>query len=205
MTRQEVAVARSHIAVWKLVAASDLPYTLVFEDDIYFRRGFARDWMAHGQSSWRVRGGHLRSMFCTCHTRRPLRERRSAGFRLAFQAPSWVLVVVWICTICEWSAEASRPSAGAWSRGSLDQSSVREPRGLRDAEIHYRPERRIASSANAYAILPVLSKVGVLTRGDATAGQGAVLAGACLRGRQTGLWANCACNGALDAGISMLQ
>jgi hypothetical protein len=42
MTRQEVAVALSHIAVWKLVAASDRPYTLVLEDDVYFRRGFAR-------------------------------------------------------------------------------------------------------------------------------------------------------------------
>jgi len=42
MTRQEVAVALSHIAVWKTVAASDLPYTLVLEDDVYFRRGFAR-------------------------------------------------------------------------------------------------------------------------------------------------------------------
>lgn len=42
MTRQEVAVALSHIAVWKAVAASHLPYTLVLEDDVYFRRGFVR-------------------------------------------------------------------------------------------------------------------------------------------------------------------
>lgn len=42
MTRQEVAVALSHIAVWRLVASSGVPYTLVLEDDIYFRRGFAQ-------------------------------------------------------------------------------------------------------------------------------------------------------------------
>jgi len=42
MTRQEEAVALSHVAVWKTVAASDLSYTLVLEDDVYFRRGFGR-------------------------------------------------------------------------------------------------------------------------------------------------------------------
>ncbi len=41
MTPQEVAIALSHVEVWKLIAASDPPYTLVLEDDVYFRRGFA--------------------------------------------------------------------------------------------------------------------------------------------------------------------
>lgn len=43
MTPQEIAVALSHIEVWKLVAASNVPYTLILEDDIYFQYGFARD------------------------------------------------------------------------------------------------------------------------------------------------------------------
>ena len=42
MTRQEIGVALSHIAVWKLVASSDHPYTLVLEDDVYFRSDFAQ-------------------------------------------------------------------------------------------------------------------------------------------------------------------
>jgi GR25 family glycosyltransferase involved in LPS biosynthesis len=42
MTRPEIAIALSHIAVWKLIAVSDRPYTLVLEDDVYFRHGFAR-------------------------------------------------------------------------------------------------------------------------------------------------------------------
>lgn len=42
MTRQEIAVALSHIAVWKLIALSDHPYTLVLEDDVYFRSDFAQ-------------------------------------------------------------------------------------------------------------------------------------------------------------------
>lgn len=43
MTSQEIAVALSHIEVWKLIAASDVQYTLVLEDDVYFRRKFARN------------------------------------------------------------------------------------------------------------------------------------------------------------------
>jgi len=43
MTPQEIAVALSHIEVWKLVAASNVSYTLILEDDIYFQYGFARD------------------------------------------------------------------------------------------------------------------------------------------------------------------
>lgn len=39
MTRQEVAVARSHIEAWKAIAAGDDEHVLVLEDDIWFRRG----------------------------------------------------------------------------------------------------------------------------------------------------------------------
>lgn len=42
MSRQEIAVARSHIEIWKLVASGDAPHTLVLEDDVYFRLGFTR-------------------------------------------------------------------------------------------------------------------------------------------------------------------
>ena len=43
MTDQEIAVALSHIAVWERIAAGDSDYSLVLEDDTYFRRGFCRD------------------------------------------------------------------------------------------------------------------------------------------------------------------
>lgn len=42
MTRQEIAVALSHIEVWKRIAAGDDGYTLVLEDDVYFQRNFAK-------------------------------------------------------------------------------------------------------------------------------------------------------------------
>jgi len=50
MTRQEVAVARSHIEVWKAVARGETEYVLVLEDDVWFKTGSAsaidRGWRA---------------------------------------------------------------------------------------------------------------------------------------------------------------
>jgi len=42
MTRQEVAVALSHIELWKRIASGEHNYTLVLEDDICFHRNFAK-------------------------------------------------------------------------------------------------------------------------------------------------------------------
>ena len=42
MTRQEVAVALSHIEVWKRIASGEHAYTLVLEDDVCFHRNFAQ-------------------------------------------------------------------------------------------------------------------------------------------------------------------
>jgi GR25 family glycosyltransferase involved in LPS biosynthesis len=41
MTRQEVAVARSHVEAWKTIAAGTEDFVLVLEDDVWFRPGAA--------------------------------------------------------------------------------------------------------------------------------------------------------------------
>jgi GR25 family glycosyltransferase involved in LPS biosynthesis len=50
MTRQEVAVARSHIEAWKFIVTGPCTHVLVLEDDIWFSRGAAaainRGWQA---------------------------------------------------------------------------------------------------------------------------------------------------------------
>ena len=43
MSRPEIAVARSHIEVWKQLLASKYEYVLILEDDIWFKPGFAQD------------------------------------------------------------------------------------------------------------------------------------------------------------------
>lgn len=48
MTRQEIAVARSHIEAWKVVATGSEEHVLILEDDVWFRWGAA----ASIESAW---------------------------------------------------------------------------------------------------------------------------------------------------------
>ncbi|KQT35828.1 hypothetical protein ASG22_02060 [Chryseobacterium sp. Leaf405] len=41
MSRPEIAVAYSHIELWKRIASNDNQYTLILEDDIWFKPGFS--------------------------------------------------------------------------------------------------------------------------------------------------------------------
>lgn len=42
MSRAEIAVARSHINVWRQIAASNYAYVIILEDDVWFHNGFAK-------------------------------------------------------------------------------------------------------------------------------------------------------------------
>jgi GR25 family glycosyltransferase involved in LPS biosynthesis len=63
MTRQEVAVARSHIEVWKAVASGPHDHVLVLEDDVWFRPGAAAAIDQGWRAAWERRraedGPHL--------------------------------------------------------------------------------------------------------------------------------------------------
>jgi len=63
MTRQEVAVARSHVEVWKTVASGPDEFVLVLEDDVWFRHGAAaaidRGWLAALRHCRSEGGPHL--------------------------------------------------------------------------------------------------------------------------------------------------
>jgi hypothetical protein len=48
MSRPEIAVARSHIDVWRQVAASNHEYVLILEDDVWFQSGF----VPHLDQAW---------------------------------------------------------------------------------------------------------------------------------------------------------
>ena len=63
MTRQEVAIARSHVEAWKAIATGVDEYVLVLEDDVWFRRGAAvaidRGWRAALRRCRTQGGPHL--------------------------------------------------------------------------------------------------------------------------------------------------
>lgn len=164
MTRQETAVALSHIAVWRLIARSQVPYTLILEDDIYFRRGFAPN---------------LEAAWAELMRRFPGPETFDVLYLSYKEARSPLPKV-------DVSNRLFRPLTGLWQLSGYVLSNhganrllgllpVRGPVdlwinhrfGALDVFATHRPiidQRPDSGSSNSYSILPVLAKVGALTR-----------------------------------------
>jgi GR25 family glycosyltransferase involved in LPS biosynthesis len=167
MTAQEVAVARSHVEVWRRVAQGPDEYALVLEDDAYFTRRFvpATDalWRvlsapAEGPpfdvlllSFAEVDGGARKADVSRTHFR-PVRglwqlsgyvlSRRGAQ-RLLRRLPVRGPVDLWV----------NHQFAG------LDVVAARHP------VIRQRPA---GASSNSYSVVPVLTALGVLTENRAS-------------------------------------
>lgn len=164
MTRQEVAVALSHTAVWRLVAASDCPYTLVLEDDVCFRRGFARIL----DRSWaELMQGHGRSAafdvlylsyeeVLTGALREPVSDLVFKPLRGLWQLSGYVLSARGAQILLD--ALPVRGPVDLWINHQFENLEVF---AAQRSVIEQRPD---CPSANVYSVLPVLSKVGVLTR-----------------------------------------
>ena len=163
MSRPEIAVARSHINVWRQVAASNHKHVLVLEDDVWFRSGFA----PHLDQAW----GEIEA--------EGDRESNFDILYLSYEevkhgAPKTFL-----------SSNVFRPVRGLWHlsgyvisregaekllrllpcRGPVDlwinhQFGVLDVRATRRSIIS---QRRDFSSTNSYSILPALTKIGAIT------------------------------------------
>lgn len=163
MSRPEIAVARSHIDVWRQIAASNHEYVLVLEDDVWFRSGFA----SHLDQAW----GEIEA--------EGYRESNFDILYLSYEevkhgAPKTFL-----------SSNVFRPVRGLWHlsgyvvsregaqkllrllpcRGPVDlwinqQFGVLDVRATRRSIIS---QRRDFSSTNSYSILPSLTKIGAIT------------------------------------------
>jgi GR25 family glycosyltransferase involved in LPS biosynthesis len=164
MTRQEVAVALSHIAVWEQVAAGDCAYTLILEDDVYFKRGFCRDIdKAWSDLVW-ARGS--RSAFDLLYV--SYKEAKT-GKRAVPVSESIFKPVsgLWQLSGYVVSREGARRLLDALPvRGPVDTWINRRFEAMdvfatRRSIVEQRSDCR---SANLYSILPVLAQVGVLTR-----------------------------------------
>jgi GR25 family glycosyltransferase involved in LPS biosynthesis len=164
MTRQEVAVALSHIAVWELVAASDCTYALVLEDDVFFTRGFGRAldkaWLDLAQR----RSGLAR--FDVLYLSYKEAQTGARGFNVSdsvFKPHSGL----WQLSGYVLSAPGARKLLGALPVcGPVDLWMNHQFRTI-DVFATRRPiikQRLDCQSANLHSILPVLTQVGVLTR-----------------------------------------
>jgi GR25 family glycosyltransferase involved in LPS biosynthesis len=165
MTRQEIAVARSHIEAWKHIANGPQRHVLVLEDDVYFVRGAAslidRGWRAAGKGrntpdrpqllylSYKDAGGTAQRADVSADLFRPVR-----GF--------WYLSGYVLSRSGAASLLRSMPVVGPvdlWMNrrfAELDVLALARPALL---------QRLDGGSDNAYSILPYLSRAGAVDAG----------------------------------------
>lgn len=163
MTRQEIAVALSHISAWKLIASSDKDFSLILEDDIFFSRNFAltmdKAWAALTSSkkepdifdvlytSYEEAKTGVESVRESETLFKPIRGLWClSGYILTRKGAKRLLQLLPV-----------RGPVDVWINqqfGKLDVYATRTP---------IINQRRDIKSDNLYSILPVLSKIGVLT------------------------------------------
>lgn len=165
MTSQEVAVALSHIEVWKLIASGDVKYTLVLEDDTYFVRKFCTKvdklWKDVTNQTSELSSFDL--LYLSFQEVGPEATSRKITTKLAhkpnrgiWQASGYVLSKSGAEKLIE-----LLPAYGPidlWLNLQFNNLNVLVP----DSPII---EQRIdVPSTNSYSIMPVLSQIGVHTK-----------------------------------------
>lgn len=168
MTRQEVAIARSHVEVWKAISIGSDNFVLVLEDDVWFRRGAA----AEIDQGWRE----------------ALRRCRSIGGpHLLYFSYADADGTVERTDICD---HLFRPIRGLWFLSGYVLSREGAAALLRampvvgpvDTWINYRfgelgalalsspaiLQRPDSTSDNSYSILPYLARAGIVDAGSGT-------------------------------------
>lgn len=162
MSRSEIAVARSHINVWRKVAAGNQEYAMILEDDVWFHHVFSR----HLEQVWNEVVGECdnRSKFDvlylsyleakhgapkTCITRNVFRPLRGlwhlSGYILSRKGAEKLLQLL----PCQGPIDL-------WINHhfqSLDVLAVKKP---------IISQRRDVKSSNSYSILPALTKIGAI-------------------------------------------
>jgi len=163
MSRAEIAIARSHINVWRQVAASNYAYVLILEDDVWFHSAFTR----YLDRVWD-------EIVAEYDKRRRLDVLYVSYLEAKHGAPKTIL-----------SNNLFRPLRGLWylsgyvlSREGANKLLRLLPcRGPIDLWINHQFEaldvlatkqplisqRRDAKSTNSYSILPILTSIGAIT------------------------------------------
>jgi len=162
MSRPEVAVAKSHIGIWRQVAKSNYDYVLILEDDVWFRPGFAksmdRAWAEiTTDTDWGTRFDILYLSYEEVKHGAPkifLSNEIFQPIRGLWNLSGYV--------ISRWGAEKLLQLLPC--RGPIDlwlnhQFKVIDVRAVRKSLISQRPD---FGSTNSYSILPSLTKIGAI-------------------------------------------
>lgn len=168
MTQPEIAVACSHIAVWKAIAQSNASYALVLEDDVWFKRSFGRIL----KQAWREMEDVDQDS--------PKFDVLYVSYKEVRHGAPKELV----------SKNVFRPERGLWymsgyvlsKRGAQALLNLLPCRGPIDLWINHKfreleiralrqsviEQRRDLHSTNSYSILPTLTRIGILNGGNAS-------------------------------------
>ncbi|WP_116047027.1 family 16 glycosylhydrolase [Amycolatopsis palatopharyngis] len=162
MTRQEIAVALSHIETWRRVVAGDDAAALLLEDDVVIAFGFARRLKATWTALQDPSGSHdfdlLYLAYKDVSTKKPSPgaepvHRREPG---VWEAAAYVLT----------KAGAQKLLDQLPAFGPIDLWLNLQFATLKTftAGRHLIEQRIDEPSTNSYSVLPVLSQVGVITK-----------------------------------------
>ena len=162
MSPAEVAVARSHIGVWKAIAQSTAAYALVLEDDVWVERGFGRTI----DQAWREmedadRTGPAFDVFYVSYKEARYGAPKELVSRNVFRPERGI----WYLSGYVLSRKGAQTLLGLLpSRGPIDlwlnhKFQEMDVRALRRPVINQRLD---TPSTNSYSILPALRRIGVL-------------------------------------------
>jgi GR25 family glycosyltransferase involved in LPS biosynthesis len=163
MSRPEIAITMSHIGVWRKLAESNHEYSLILEDDIWFRAGFAnmldRAWSELNTnesikgdfdilylSYEEVKNGAPKT-FVSNTVFRPVRGLWNLSGYVISRKGAIKLLKLLPC----------RGPIDLWINHQFEHINVV---ALRRSIISQRPD---LSSTNSYSILPALTKIGAIT------------------------------------------
>lgn len=161
MTRQEIAVARSHVEAWKAVAIGSEDHVLILEDDVWFRRGAAasieRAWC---DASTKRNGGGPAMLYLAYEDAGGTCER--ADVRGTLFRPVRGLWFLCGYVLSRGGAQAllrAMPVVGPVDMWINRQFDWLRPLAITTPAILQRPD---AGSDNSYSVLPFLARAGIV-------------------------------------------
>ena len=166
MSKQEIAVALSHIKVWKKIASGTESYALVIEDDICLHPNFS----SLMEESWKelikkeTKGNLFDILFLS------FKEVDLGAEKVAFTESTFKLFRgIWYMSGYVLSKEGAskliemlplRGPVDLWINHKFDQLTALM---IKKSII---PQRSDEASVNFYSVLPILSQIGVLNDGS---------------------------------------
>lgn len=166
MSREEVAIARSHIGVWRTIAESESPYALVIEDDVWLQRDFGKQI----DEAWNalLREGGPESLFDILYVSykevrhgAPKQFTSTNVFRV--ERGLWYLSGYILSSRCARALLERLPCRGPVDLWINHQFGDLDVRALRRPVMHQRLD---IQSTNRHSVLPLLTKIGVLDYND---------------------------------------